>query len=98
MSLPARRDIATIVVDLEVMDLPGLFPLKVRIDIPSPEGTFHERKFSRYVPGLHRIEIPKPRSLDRYDFVEVRVRADRVVVPPGSALPVSMKKPKITLR
>jgi lysophospholipase L1-like esterase len=98
LSLPARPGITTVVADLELLDLPGLYPLRVRVDVLSPDAEGREQVFARYAPGLHRVEIPKPRSLDRYDFVEVRVRADRVVAPPDSVLTVSMKKPKVLLR
>jgi len=98
VSLPAGPQITKVITDLELIDLPGLYPLRIRVDISSPEGAFQEQIFERYAAGRHRIEIVKPRSLDRYDFVEVRVRADRVVSPPGSTLPVSMKNPKIRLQ
>jgi lysophospholipase L1-like esterase len=98
VSLPARPDTTAVVTEFEVTNLPGLYPLRLRIDVPSPEGAFREQVFERYVPGHHRVEIPKPRSLDRFDFVEVHVRVDRVVTTPGSGLPVSIRKPKIYLR
>jgi hypothetical protein len=87
-----------VVAELELVDLPGLYPLTVRVDVPSPEGVFLERTFERYLSGRVRLELPKPRSLDRYDFVELRVRANRVVAAPGSAFPISMRKPTIQLR
>lgn len=99
VSLPARPDATTVVTEFELTDrLPSIYPLKLRIDVPSPEGAFREQVFERYVPGRHRVEIPKPRSLDRFDFVEVHVRVDRVATTPGSALPVSIRNPKIYLR
>ena len=54
--------------------------------------------FDHFLPGVQAIEINKPRSLDVYPFIEVRVTADHVVIPDDGLTPISMKRPGFKVR
>jgi hypothetical protein len=98
VGIPARPDATDVLVELELIDESVLYPLRLWIDVACAEGMSRELVIDRYSPGLHSVRLAKPRSLDRYDFVEVRLRADRVICPPGHTLPVSMKKPRVRVQ
>jgi GDSL-like lipase/acylhydrolase family protein len=91
-SVPVAAKTKRITVQLRLIDDPGLYPLTVEVRLESPEQISARRVFQRFASGVQTIEIAKPRSLDVYSVVEVRVDANRVVAPKGLT-PMSMQRP-----
>ncbi len=94
-SVPARRAARNVRVDLRLIDSAALYPLTVDIRLDAPEEIVERRVFERHDREVQTITLTKPPSLDRYDFVEVILNADRAIVPRGKAIPVSMFRPTI---
>jgi hypothetical protein len=92
-SVEAPAASRTVIVELALIDNPGLYPLTVNIGLESPEQFSITKTFSHFSPEPQRIELTKPVSLDKYSFVDVHVSADHVFA--NGSTPVSMKRPKI---
>ena len=92
-SVAAPATSRTVIVELALIDNPGLYPLTVNIGLESPEQFSLTKTFSQFSPEPQSIELTKPVSLDKYSFIDVRVSADHVFA--NGSTPVSMKRPKI---
>jgi len=97
-SVEAPSGARTVYVRLSLIDDPALYPLTVEVGLESKERVSLTKVFDRFVAGPQVIEISKPSSLNNYPTIEVRVTADRVVVPPNGLIPVSMKRPYVQMR
>jgi hypothetical protein len=65
--------------------------------VASDEKVRRQLVFEHYVPDADPVTLAKPRSLDTYPIVEVRVHADRIASVSGQNA-VSMRRPDIQTR
>jgi hypothetical protein len=96
-SVSAAPDAAKVVVTLHLVDEPALYPLTVTVEVASDEKVRRQLVFEHYVPDADPVTLAKPRSLDTYPIVEVRVHADRIASVSGQNA-VSMRRPDIQTR
>jgi lysophospholipase L1-like esterase len=97
-SLPAVRGATSAIVELRLIDALGLYPLRVEVEVSSPEATRATAVLEAYAASPAPLELSLPASLEDYDFVEVSLRADRAVSAPGGWGPASMERPLIRFR
>jgi len=97
-AIEAPSGARTVYVQLSLIDNPGLYPLTVEVGLESKEPVSLVKVFDHFVAGPQVIEISKPTSLDSYPIIEIRITADRVVVPSKGSTRISMKSPKLQIR
>ncbi|HTY18400.1 MAG TPA: SGNH/GDSL hydrolase family protein [Myxococcota bacterium] len=91
VSAKNARGAARVVLEFELLDEPWLYPLGLKARLLAPEPVAATARFERFEPGVHTLELGRPAALDGYDFVEVKVVADRVVSTPGHPQPVALR-------
>jgi hypothetical protein len=96
-SVSAAPEADKVVVTLHLVDEPALYPLTVTVEVASDEKVRRQVVFDHYVPDAEPVTLAKPRSLDTYPIVEVRVHANRIASVGGQNA-VSMRRPDIQTR
>ena len=91
VSAKNARGAAHAVLEFELLDDPWLYPLDVEARLLAPEPVEARARYERYEPGKHVLELARPAALDGYDFVEVKVAADRVASTPEQPKPVALR-------
>ena len=94
-NLPVTPSVRGATVYFELLDLPALYPLEIEFEVLSAEGVPTRLRFEAFEPGRHRVELPKPAALDRFDSIDIALRASRAVVRPGGSRPVALKRPVV---
>lgn len=95
-SVPRTPGARNLRVRFDLIDEVSLYPLHVRFEIAAPRASVVERTFESHVAGTQEVELEVPDSLDRYEFLEIFVRADRESTsspgqPPASLRPRSFE-------
>ena len=87
----------TISVKLHLIDEPALYPLTVTLEVASLEAVRQQIVIDRYTANPHPVTLAKPKSLNRYPIIEIRVKANRISTLSNKLNPISMKRPEITV-
>lgn len=77
--------------DVELLAAPSLYPLQVEAGVLGPGVEPTRFTFEHYVGGVRRLELPIPAALDSFEFLELRVTADRSVSLPPRVLPQALR-------
>lgn len=94
-SVPANPKTKKVSIAFELLDYPGLYPFTTDIALLCKENISKRLVFDNYVSARQTVELDKPKSLDKYPIVEVKVSVNQAVALPNRTNPVSMSRPTI---
>ncbi len=91
LTIPRAAGQGRVLVDLQLLPALPLYPLRVDLRVLGAALPPTTATFDRYVEGTQTLALPLTDELDDYEFVEVRVAADRVVSIPPRILPAALR-------